>query len=44
LNNNLISTDSEIKTGVCVFDLHYPNHNKALWENIINVISDLKPD
>lgn len=33
-----------IKTGICVFDLHFPNHNKKLWENILKVVGDLKPD
>ena len=45
MKNNLpISTDSDIKTGICVYDLHFPNHNKGLWENITKAISDLKPD
>ena len=33
-----------IKTGIVVADLHHPNHNKKLWENIIRIIGDLKPD
>lgn len=37
-------TAQDIKTGICVFDCHFPNHNKKLWENIVQVIKDIKPD
>lgn len=33
-----------IKTGICVFDLHHPYHNKTLWMNILEISSRLKPD
>lgn len=33
-----------IKTGICVFDLHHPYHNKTLWGNILEVSKLLKPD
>jgi hypothetical protein len=33
-----------IKTGICVFDIHHPNHDKGLWENIVKVVKELKPD
>lgn len=36
--------EKEIKTGVCVFDVHFPNHNQALWNNILKVVGELKPD
>lgn len=32
------------KCGVCVYDMHFPNHNKKLWENILRVVGDIKPD
>lgn len=47
MNQKLIyktEVDSEIKTGICVYDLHFPNHNQSLWKNIINLIGDLRPD
>jgi hypothetical protein len=34
----------EIKKGVCVYDLHYPQHNSQLWQNILNLVGDLQPD
>jgi len=37
-------TTEDIKVGICVYDLHFPNHNKKLWENILRVIDNLKPD
>jgi hypothetical protein len=35
---------SDIKVGICVFDLHFPYHNKELWQNILKVCRELKPD
>lgn len=35
---------SDIKTGICVYDLHHPYHNRKLWENILRVIGDINPD
>lgn len=34
----------EVKKGICIYDLHYPKHNKELWANILDHIDDLKPD
>ena len=47
MNQKLIyktEIDSEIKTGICVYDLHHPFHQKTLWENILKITADLKPD
>jgi len=33
-----------MKTGICVFDLHYPNHDKILFDNILKVAKDIKSD
>jgi hypothetical protein len=35
---------NDIQTGICVYDLHYPYHNKELWQNILKVAKELKPD
>jgi len=32
------------KTGIAVFDLHYPLHLRNLWNNILKVCKDIKPD
>lgn len=34
----------KVKTGICVFDLHFPKHNKKLWESILKVCKKIKPD
>jgi len=34
----------KIKKGIAVFDLHYPDHNKELWQNIVLLCADIKPD
>lgn len=33
-----------MKKGIAVFDLHYPEHNKILWNNILKFAKDFKPD
>lgn len=30
--------------GIAVFDLHYPEHTKRLWRNILNFMGDFQPD
>lgn len=37
-------TAQDIKTGICVFDVHHPYHNKKLWENILKVCKKCQPD
>jgi predicted MPP superfamily phosphohydrolase len=32
------------KIGIAVYDLHYPEHFKYLWENIFTLTTELKPD
>lgn len=32
------------KIGVAVYDLHYPEHDKKLWKNILKLTKDLNPD
>ena len=34
----------KVKTGICVFDIHFPKHNKKLWESILKVVKKTKPD
>lgn len=34
----------KVKTGICVFDCHFPKHNKKLWESILKVVKKTKPD
>lgn len=34
----------ELKTGICVGDLHFPYHNKTLWENLLKLAHTLKVD
>lgn len=33
-----------MKKGIAVFDLHYPHHDKVLWNNILQFIEDFEPD
>lgn len=36
-------TAQDIQVGICIADLHFPNHNQKLWENILRIIDDIKP-
>ena len=35
---------NDIKTGICVYDIHHPYQDKKLWENILKVCEKIKPD
>ena len=35
---------TQIRKGVCVYDLHHPYHNKRLWTNILRFCEDFEPD
>ena len=35
---------NKIKTGICVFDIHHPEHDTKLWENILKVVKEVNPD
>ena len=37
-------TTADVKVGIGVWDMHFPNHNQKLWENVLRVIGDIKPD
>jgi predicted MPP superfamily phosphohydrolase len=32
------------KVGIAIYDLHFPEHDKQLWKNILKLAKDLKPD
>ena len=42
--NILTLTRNRVKIGIGVWDLHYPEYDIDLWNNILKVIKDLKPD
>lgn len=34
----------EPQRGVCFFDMHYPDHVKPLWKNLLSFVEDFEPD